>query len=64
MSANKCFIACTYDRTQPIVGFDTEVCVGFGVPFARIESPKAPVGGLVLRVRILRIDIKLREVAG
>jgi hypothetical protein len=64
MRTDKFFIACIYDRTQPIVGFCAEVCVGFGVPFARIESPKPSVRGLILREGIFRIDIKLREIAG
>jgi hypothetical protein len=63
MRTDKCFVACIYDRTQPTVGFCAEVCVAFGVPFSRIESPKPSIRRLVLLEGIFRIDVKLREIA-
>jgi hypothetical protein len=64
MRTDKCFVACIYDRTQPIFGFCADLFMGFGVPFSRIESPKPSIRRLVLREGIFRIDIKLCEITG
>jgi hypothetical protein len=63
MRTDKCFVACIYDRTQPIVGFCAEVCVGLAYHFPELKAPKPSIRGLVLREGIFQIDVKLREIA-